>query len=250
MAGLISHSELWAKFSDEWRACLDNYPRIGYFKMNEAAGLGGEFRRFTKLQRDNKLRELARIINRHVRAVTFSCIDLDAHADTWAKHLPKPNNEEYFWPYQNTIMATCFELWDIGWKERFEIIFDEQVIFGPRARVWYPLVQDIAKHREPEAATILPMDPMFKDDKDFLPLQAADLFAWCMRRGTDAPDNTPFTWLLDELKAVSLSNYSQYYDRARMNAVLDETRRILREGSVPPALLEKYRDIMTLKRKR
>ncbi len=46
MAGLLSHSENWAAFSDEWNVCLRAEPRVAYFRMSEAASCGGEFYRF------------------------------------------------------------------------------------------------------------------------------------------------------------------------------------------------------------
>jgi hypothetical protein len=87
MAGLLSHSENWATFSDEWDICLRSEPRIDYFKMSEAASCSGQFHRFRDNPdaRDKKLRALADIINRHVRVATCSLIDLKAHSETWAK---------------------------------------------------------------------------------------------------------------------------------------------------------------------
>lgn len=241
IAALMCHAEAWALFTDEWLACLEANPRIKYFKMKEAAGYGGQFHIFTQPQRDAKLRDLARIINRYARCVTYSCIDLDAHAEILEGFTSKPFNEAYFRIYQNTIIASCFELWDAGLRERFEIIFDTQVIFGPRARGWYAMVQNIMQMNEPEAATILPVDPMFRDDREFFPLQAADLFAWCIRDATDIGGDGEFQWLLGELKDVALSDYSQYYDRERMNSIVKQVTQIERDGAIPVELIDKFR---------
>jgi hypothetical protein len=244
MAGLIGHSESWALFSDEWRACLDQSPRLRYFKMREAASpCTGQFHGFSESQRDNRLRALARIINRYARILTYSVIDLQAHADTWGKCLPKPQNDPYFYPFQNTIMATCFELADIGWRERFEIFFDEQKISGLRAKAWYPMFRAAAQYREPVAASILPVEPMFRTDDEFLPLQAADLFAWCLRRGTNTPDDQPFSWLLEELRSVQLSKYAQYYDRERMSGVLEQSERIQRDEGLVREMTRIYAEL-------
>jgi hypothetical protein len=242
LAGLIGSSAGWASFADEWRACLDEEPSIGTFKMREAANLRGEFLGWSKEARDDKLRALARIINRHPRILTYSVIDLDAHSETWRKRLTKPMNEVYFHPFHNTIMATCFTLWDAGWREPFEIIFDEQVIFGPRAKAWYPIIRAIVQHREPEAAQILPVEPMFRKDEDFLPLQAADLAAWCIRRATDDPTYKQFEWLLDEMKQLQGTDYSQYYDRERMESVWAQTEEILRGRTLPAEVVRAYRE--------
>jgi Protein of unknown function (DUF3800) len=248
MAGLIAHSEDWASFSDEWKACLDTPPRVRIFKMREAASCGGQFFGWSESERDAKVLALARIINRYARIATYSAIDLEAHAELWVPRQRKPHSEPYFWPFHNTIMASCFELWDRGWRERFEIIFDEQVIFGPRAKAWYPAIRDVVKMRNPDEYAIMPADPMFKTDDEFLPLQACDLFAWCWRVGSDlGPDSErPFEWLLPELRNVSLTDYRQYYDRERLQSVLDladKEATDLRAGLNPGAveLYEKYR---------
>jgi hypothetical protein len=250
MAGLIAESEQWALFSDEWRACVDDHPRLRYFKMREAAACAGQFYGWGEADRDARLLRFARIINRYAKYVIYSAIDLDAHADTWARTMGKPHNEPYFWPFHNTITAACFELWDKGWREKFEIIFDEHVIFGPRAKLWYPVIREVVKLREPEESSIMPVDPMFRTDDEFLPLQACDLFAWCLRRGSDIGPNAerPFEWLLPELNRVFLSDYSQYYDRERLESVLqmsDEQAREIRAGLNPGAveIYEKYKEM-------
>jgi hypothetical protein len=246
IAGLASTAAKWLAFSDEWRACLDAPPYVKGkpFKMSEACKCRGAFYRFTEAGRDDRLRELARIINTYVEVATYSVIDLDAHADTWAKWNSKPRNEPYFWPFHNTISAMGFSLWDAGLRERFEAIFDEQVIFGPRARVWYPLMLAAMRHREPEVATIWPIDPIFRTDDEFLPIQAADLFAWCIRHNTSNPEKQAFEWLLPEMRNVSLSNYAQYYDLERMTAVGEEARRLVRAGEVPDDLTAEFKKLL------
>jgi hypothetical protein len=242
MAGLIGYSEDWAVFSDEWRLALASGPRnLDYFKMKEAAGCSGQFFGWLESERDKKLIQLASIINRYAKIVTWSVIDLDAHAKVWGK-LPKPQSEPYFHPYQNTILAACFALWDSGLREPFEMIFDKHLIFGPRARRWYPVIQAIGKIREPEASKILPVDPMFKDDREFLPLQAADLYAWCIRRASNEPSYTKFHWLLEHLQNVQATDYSQYYDEERMKSVNRVTMEHLRDG-LPENLLQVARNV-------
>jgi hypothetical protein len=245
LAGLIGSSYDWAEFSDEWRACLAEKPSIRRFSMREAAARSGEFnhRRWTVEMRDDKLRQLARIINRHPRIFTYSCIDLEAHEDTWRKRLKKPMNEPYFHPFHNTIMATCFTLWDAGLRERFEIFFDEQVIFGPRAKAWYPIIRAIVQHREPEAAQIMPVEPMFRTDDEFLPIQAADMMAWCTRNATDNEmQPSSYEWLLAEMPNLQGTDYSQYYDRERMEDVWAQTVEILKGKNLPADVAKAYRE--------
>lgn len=240
MCGVVSDSPRWAGFSEEWQRCLRTSPSIRRFKMSEAAGLSGEFYGWDPRERDAKLLQLARIINKYVEFVIYCGINVDAHKKTWRSTLSKPLNERYFWPFHITIMGVTFDLADLGWRERFEIVFDEHVIFGPRAKAWYRLVQEAVRFREPSSYPLMPVEPVFRDDESCPPLQAADLYAWCFRRNTDKPDEPTFEWLLPELTNVSLSRYSQYYDEERMKAVLKESEQLFTTG-VAAECLKEYR---------
>ena len=243
LCALVSNSERWADFSDEWRMCLNTSPALRRFKMKDAAGLTGDFFGWQPDARDKKLRELARIINRHAEFLVYCAVDLKGHEKVHATNLPKPLNEPYFWPFHIIIMSICLDLWDLGWRERFEIIFDEEVIFGPRAKAWYPVIKRVVQIREPEAHSIMPIDPLFRSDDEFRPIQAADLFAWCIRRNTNNPEMPVFEWLLEEMQNVSLSDYSNYYDEERMSDVLQESRRITRDGEIQLQLVDEYRKL-------
>ena len=176
-------------------------------------------------------------------------IDLDAFAQTWAKR-SRPQNDPYFYPFQNTIVAAAWTLWDIGIREKFEIIFDENVIFGPRAKHWYPFYRRMLQIKEPTMANILPVEPMFKTDDEFLPLQAADMFAWCMRNATDKPDRESFVWLLGEMQNVKSTVYSQYYDLKRMEAIIESSKELARSRDVPDELLHMFRQTAALMKRR
>lgn len=248
LAGLVSDSERWEKFSQEWRSCLNQHPRIKLFKMKDAASCTGAFHRFTEVQRDSRLRALAQIINRHVEFAIWSVIDLDAHVQTWAK-LGKPNSEVYFWPFHTVILGICFDLWEeCNWRKPFEIIFDEQKIFGERARRWYPLIQKLMQLEHPEESSILPADPVFRRDDDELPIQAADLWAWCIRKNTDHPNAKSFEWLLKEMPNVSMSTYCNYYDLERMSRVNEDSLRMAKSGEISLELIETYKKISQQKK--
>jgi hypothetical protein len=246
--GLVAHSDHWAAFSDKWTATLAAAPPIRYFKMREAASFSHQFYRFSETQRNDKLIKLASIIDRYAQFVVFSAFDLDAHEQTWFKSNAKPLNEPYFWTFHNTIHAVMFELWDIGWRERFEIIFDEQDIFGPRARNYYPAIRAAMTVREPEASALLPVDPIFRSDVEFLPLQACDLIAWCGRKDATDPSNRRFAFLDDVIRKPYASDYSQFYDLDRLKDVLAMSReeyKKLTSGEYPELLeaAERYREV-------
>ena len=249
LAGLVSNSERWQTFCNEWNACLAESPPISLFKMREAATLTGAFRRFSEEARDDRLRKLARVIDDHVEFAIWTAIDLEAHADTWSK-LGKPSSEPYFWCLHTLVLGVCFDLWETcNWREKFEAHFDEQLIFGDRAAKWLPFITEMMQHAHPAEASLLPDEILFCRDDDHPQIQAADLWAWCIRRNTDKPEERAFEWLLLEMKNVSQSNYCNYYDLDRMTAVVDKSRRIADSGEVPPELIPLYRQIAAKKRR-
>jgi len=86
----------------------------------------------------------------------------------------------------------------------------------------------------------MPVDVLFRDDKDFLPLQAADLYAWVLRKANNDPSYKEYHWLLDELQNVKTTDYSQYYDLERMQSVMVQMDDFIRDG-IPDDLLKKFR---------
>lgn len=221
IAALISTAERWAQFSDEWAACLTQPPAIDYFKMKEAAGLSGQFHRRTKEERDAKLLALSRIIDRHVMLVGFTGINLEAHKKTL--ELPgEPYGRDPYWlPFHTIIWDVTKHLWSGGLREKFEFIFDEQLIFGERAKAWYAAIRHVSRMDNPGAYEILPVEPVFRSDRDALPLQAADLFAWMYRYSGDNPGKPrPFEWILKEVTHVRQIVDTNTYDAAGLEKVM------------------------------
>ena len=68
-------------------------------------------------------------------------------------------------------------------RERIEFIFDDQGLLGNNAAYAF----DIARqHLLPsEAADVIAGYPIHRSDKEFLPIQAADLYAWHLRSVCD-----------------------------------------------------------------
>jgi hypothetical protein len=121
------------------------------------------------------------------------------------------------------------------------MIFDENMIFGPRARVWYPVLRELVRIKEPELFSILPVDPLFRSDDEFKPLQAADLFAWCAREQAEGNDAC-FLWLIDEMPNVRSTEHSQYYDKERMHSLRRMSHDLARRGDVPEEFLVLYKE--------
>jgi hypothetical protein len=211
-SALICRAEIWAKFSDEWSACLEAPPSIKYFKMGEASGPSGEFYRLSLQQRQTKVKELCHVLAK-TEAVELSCsMDLAAFDDTWGKTGRRPLSEPYFFPFHIVNIAVAHQVGDLGETEPYEIFFDEQKIFGTRAKAWYPVIR--AFQDEP-VKSLMPVEPFFRSDLEALPLQASDLLAWMVRyTGDDRPDG--FDWLESELNGLNHSMLSTHLNNEWM----------------------------------
>ena len=176
--------------------------------MDEAAGLTGEFGRFSPPQRDERLRHFCRIICKYkLLELAFIC-DLQDFGNQWAPRVGRPMCEPYFFPFHMTILAVGYQVLQMGIRQPFEIFFDENVIFGPRAKAWYPVIREI---QEDVVKQVMPVEPFFRSDKDVLPLQAADLTAW-MQRNHNENTLGEFSWLRNELSGLGLSPFSRILD--------------------------------------
>jgi hypothetical protein len=175
--------------------------------MREAAGPQGygDFRGVPTEIRNLKLRRLAEIITRHAISSFVCWIDLQAHVKTYGRE--SDPLRPYHLVFHTMIAMVVRELVSRGQRERCEIIFDEQGAIGNRAKLWYPLLRSYLD--APEEQAVLPAEPLFKSDEEFLPLQAADMLAWLARKSCRGEQ--PFPFLDEELRRVPLSEYRGGY---------------------------------------
>jgi hypothetical protein len=231
LAGFIGAAEKWAEFSDAWSYYLKQPPSIRYLKMNEAAKLDGQFRHWNAEERDKKLSGLVEIIKKFPpdKGLYFmnDLIAWDQLADNPVKTLADP----HFLGFYAVISAVCNEVLDSGSSEQVEIIFDQHLIFGPRVALWYPVVKEMfqssANPDLRDISPIMPPAPMFLDDHQFVPLQAADVLAWLLRNsfkdrlpGLESvwrPSYSGFEWLAAEfMRAIAPSKYSTIWGDKRI----------------------------------
>jgi hypothetical protein len=233
LAGFIGNAEKWAAFSEAWSQHLKQGPSIRYLKMNEAAKLRGEFRSWEPEERDRKLAGCVQIIKqfRPDKGIYF-INDLIAWKQIVHKMKVKTLADPHFHGFNAIISGVCNEALDSGIDEEVEIIFDQHVIFGPRVSFWYPALKEMIEltnsERVERVKKILPPVPMFRDDRQFVPLQAADILAWLLRTtfrdripGLETawryPTPTGFEWLAEELlPSIPPSQYSTIWGHERI----------------------------------
>ncbi len=179
LAGYAGWVQNFKDLSDDWQTIMREEPALPYLKGKEANALVGHFRGWTAEQRDAKLERLIGSIRRN-KLIAFSLAVnyrlfnrilgrqkgvfknpygiAFAHIATWLLHSAHVKAE----------------------REEIEMIFDQGVLAREReiTDAYIGMKEGIPK----DAMDLLVGRPRFEDDKRNLPLQAADLFAWNVRR--------------------------------------------------------------------
>lgn len=236
MAGFMAEAHIWECFSEEWHEVLEREPAVSQFKMREAAKFRGEFHKMSKADRDDKVRSLVQILNSDEFMAISCTVDIDAFNKYIVPLQKKPINDPFFLSCQAITRSMCIEL--LRQKERFELVFDEHSIIGPHVKRWYPVLK-LMLTKDEEA--VFPTEPLFRNDKEFMPLQAADLLAWLLRRELDGKPHS-FGWVVDELKETRRSAHSQHLDEKRLKDIAEKAEKM--QSGFSPEFLQVVSDLL------
>jgi hypothetical protein len=181
-AGCIATAEKWAAFSDAWRAVLDGPPRLDYFKMKEAWRLQDQFRGWTEEQRDRRLIELYEVYQEYVCGECLVSFSIDGLKQAYAMW-PKEFSHPYYFavPLLMAELGRNIEALKQG-RQPLEFIYDTQLSEKDKIVAAWEWGTARSNPDPPDLLTLLRGPPMFRNDKEVLPLQAADLIAWWVRR--------------------------------------------------------------------
>jgi Protein of unknown function (DUF3800) len=188
-AGLLTAADDRAAFSDEWNAALARHPKLDYFKMSEAASLRGQFeqhRGWNDQKRDDRVITLARIATKYARLRASVSIRHDLF-DKYFLSVPAvernlATDTPYVLLFTQMISVALLHANYQGMREKIDFIFDQQCGFSDEAVRHWPLFKfSLETSLRPDLLQMIGGTPFFQDEKDFLPLQAADLYAWQAR---------------------------------------------------------------------
>jgi uncharacterized protein YbaR (Trm112 family) len=189
LGGFVSTAVAWESFSDEWFPLLYKGKP---FHMHEAS-------RWHRSRRRERIERYIRCVERYAKYRVECSIPMPAYDSEIRGKVPKLIDNPYFFGFHNIIAGLLHGAYAQGYRQTLDIFFDEQVIFGPRAKRWYPIVRDIVPdHLRP----LLPPEPIFRRDDEFLPLQAADLLAWNCRK-SESGDDAEWAWLMNRLRKIA-----------------------------------------------
>lgn len=185
MAGYINTAENWMRFAEDWQNEL-RWPRsIDYLHMVEANALRGEFGGWGRRQRDKKLGRLSEVIRRY-RPESFQwSIDRQDYLDLIEPHRPRGVSSPHYLATFGVVAMVTKYLASRNVQAKVDFIFDQQTAVSADIAIFFDyMVRSLPK----AAREMINGDPIFRDDKDLVPLQAADMLAWHLRRQHEKSD--------------------------------------------------------------
>lgn len=185
MGGFAAPADEWGAFSDKWRSALATKPSIHSLKMSDAMRLRGDFYKWSPEARDEKLRLLYSVIDDHISFAVGAVIHMYAYRDIYRKDdlLRTPGTTPYVIALASLVSSIARHQIQIGMPEKIDFIFDERVMEQSRIlEAWPALYANAPSDVKP----MLGRTPIFRSDKNLVPLQAADLEAWWLRKAWEA----------------------------------------------------------------
>lgn len=181
LAAYINGADQWTAFSDAWDRKLRESPAIEYFKMSEAHSGRGQFDGWAEPERDRKVLGLAQVIRDHRPWSVHCSVSREQYGRIVAPVAPLGLKNAYFACFWDVMQVTAqYHLaLEIEGVPPVDFVFDEQGGLGLDAVTWYEWLK---AGQVPEVRSLLGATPVFHDDKQVVPLQAADMLAWHLRR--------------------------------------------------------------------
>jgi hypothetical protein len=142
LAGFVGTPDDWAKFAPEWQAVLDLPPKLDYFKMTEAANLGGQFSRprgWDESKRDDRVAALCSFIQRYSHLTVQAGVRNDYFAK-YIKSIPAPErtllvDSPYVLVFTQIILAMATYGDRVGIDDACQFVFDQQHGFDGYAKM-------------------------------------------------------------------------------------------------------------------
>jgi hypothetical protein len=184
LAGFVASPDRWDRFSTDWIRICDQEPKTPDFHIQRDIRLVNKDGsvRWTETQRNARLLELVNLTKTQAQYRVESVLAWPNY-DRLVKGRIRPElDSPYFLCFYNIIISFA-EFMDkaklagvVAW------VFDDQGRIGQNANRWYDFIKGAIT---PRVRSRLGSKPVFRHDKDVLPLKACDIWAWQVRRHLD-----------------------------------------------------------------
>jgi hypothetical protein len=178
LARFVATAPLWEEFSVEWERICAQEPKTPDFHMRHAHRL--KQYKWTEPQRDKRIGELVALIRGKANYRIDAVLAKPNYERIVRGKIPKEIDDPYFILFYNVILAMAEFMDLLGLSGKVRFVFDKyDPVMEGRCVDWYNWIKG---HVASRVSRRLGGTPNFEDDKEVLPLKAADLFAWQIRR--------------------------------------------------------------------
>jgi len=179
-AGLVNRDDIWEQFSLAWSAALAKPPSIGHLKMVEANGLRGQFAGWKREVRDQKLEDLVEVLHRFRPLWTFDVSVSRAEYEIQVSPAsPRGLSTPHFATTFGAVSVVARHLASEGVSTPVKFVFDKQDGVDADVALFFDYMLE---NLDVVSRELVKMPIAYGDDKRSLPLQAADMLAWHIRR--------------------------------------------------------------------
>jgi hypothetical protein len=205
VAGYLGTTEDWFYLENEWRKILATAPAITYFKMSECYWLKDEFHYFSRTAANRKLSQFVDAVCLY--APRFAEISSVTNWDEYESAigdgaLQQVFNNPYFFSLHGVIAQVGKFLKKNNAVQPVHFTFDHQSNLNYHSGVQYGLIRE----KSPKEFIGHMGGISHEDDREFVPLQIADLIAWHVRRDWAKPPEDGGT-MRPELKRLRDHTY-------------------------------------------
>jgi|SRR5208282_328124 len=193
-AGFVARAEHWLEFNKAWQAALAGPPVLDYLKTKDgmARRPGGPFKHWHRKDIDRCMDELMTVIESSYAARVGFSVPYNYFTKYFGGQIAKRMDTPYVFTAYLLITATLVSLYAEGCREIVEFVFDttdrtEQDLIR---KGWWGALDTAPHHLKPLMAN----PPDFRDEKQVLPLQAADFYAWHLRKVRQNPEWNTSIW--------------------------------------------------------
>jgi hypothetical protein len=184
LSALVHTVPAWSRFTEDWEKALQEKPSIRHFHMRNARAFEGEFAGWKAIDRDLKIIALTEVILKHEPHFVSCWLSAESHDATIRQVAPSDLRHAFSLAFQAIIQTVAeYQLYR-GISTPADFVFDDQGDIGNEALLWYPAIKAAVP---PEVRALMGATPVFRNDEEVLPLQAADLVAWHKRRRKEIP---------------------------------------------------------------
>jgi hypothetical protein len=181
-AGYLHRAVVWAEFSEAWNWELRQSPAIDYFK-----GSGDQFDGWEAPKRDAKIARLAQIIRAFEPFSFHFSVNRRMFEEVLKPVAPYGFGRPHYHACFAVMAGVARHAAEVGITTPIEFIFDQIDGVDNDVRFFF---EDMIRALPADVRALISDAPWFKSDreKQFMPLQAADMLAWNVRREHEYPD--------------------------------------------------------------